>query len=129
MASIFEEVTIVWGADEQGEPVEYKITPTYADVQAIENMGISILGVIGRIQRGELQAAKISDMVCYLLRKAGCEDVTPADVYEELVEADVDDFTYICNQITRAFIPSKKSSSRTSKFSRKKRKKRSKKKT
>lgn len=110
MAAIFEEVTITWGTDEDGEPVEYTVTPTYKMVQQIEQR-ISIAGMAGRIAAGEPPVSHMAEVLSILLRSAGA-DASPDDVYAELMTTDdTESLGELANVVMTAFIPSKKSDS------------------
>ena len=110
MAAIFEEVTITWGTDEDGEPVEYTVTPTYRMVQQIEQR-VSIAGMANRIANGEPPISHMAEVLSTLLRGAGA-DASPDDVYAELMTTDDSDaLGELASVVMTAFVPQKKSGS------------------
>lgn len=110
MSAIFEEVTITWGSDEEGNPVEYTVTPNYRMVQQIEQR-VSIAGIASRIASGDPPISHMAEVLSILLRNAGA-DASAEDVYAELMTTDDSDaLTELASIVMTAFVPSKKSGS------------------
>ena len=113
MSAIFEEVTITWGTDDDGEPVEYTVTPTYRMIQQIEQR-VSIAGMSSRIINGDPPVSHMAEVIAILLRNAGAK-VSPDDVYAELMTSDDPEaMTRMAEIIITAFVPQKKSGSQGS---------------
>lgn len=109
MAAIFEEVTITWGTDDEGEPVEYTVTPTYRMVQRIEQR-VSIAGMSNRIAQGEPPISHMAEVLAVLLQGGGA-DVSAEDVYAELMSIeDTDHLIHLSQVVVTAFMPSAKKS-------------------
>ena len=109
MSAIFEEVTICWGTDDEGNPVEYKVQPTYRMVQAIEQK-VSIAGLSDRVMRGDPPMSHIADVIAHMLRSAGAK-VDSEEVYAEMMNSDdADAITDLAMVVITAFVPQKKSS-------------------
>jgi len=110
MAAIFEEVTITWGTDDDGNPVEYTVTPTYRMIQQIEQR-VSIAGISNRIMNGEPPISHMAEVIAILLRHAGAR-VSPDEVYEAIMTTDNPDMMHdLATVIVTAFVPQKKSGS------------------
>jgi hypothetical protein len=113
MASIFEEVSITWGKDENGEDKVWTVTPTYRMVQRIEQT-VSIAGLSARIARGEPPISHMAEVLYVLLSSAGAT-VSPEDVYQELMTIDDESALVELAQIViTAFMPQGKSDSQGS---------------
>lgn len=109
MAAIFEEVSICWGYDEEGNRIEYTVRPTYRMVQAIEQK-VSIAGISDRIMRGDPPISHMAYIISFLLRQAGA-DVDEESVFEELmISEDPDAIGDLARLIITAFVPQKKTS-------------------
>ena len=113
MSAIFEEVTITWGVDDDGNAVEYTVTPTYRMIQLIEQR-VSIAGISNRIMNGEPPISHMAEVISILLRHAGAR-VSPDEVYEAIMTTDNPDMMHdLATVVVTAFVPQKKSGSQGS---------------
>lgn len=99
MASIYKEIVLAW----RGE--EYTVQPSFQMAQKIESRGVSIMGVIDKIHRGEPPATQIAEILAHMLQSGGAKTATPERVYELVVKADTKEWLRITTAITIAFMP------------------------
>lgn len=69
MAPVYREVELTW------EGRAYKVTPTYALIQRIEQR-FSLAGLLGRVHRGDPPLSQLADLIAEMLRAAGCTDAS-----------------------------------------------------
>lgn len=103
MTAIYEEISITW------EGKEYTVKPTYALINRIEGQGVSIAGVVNRVQRGEPPMSHIALIFAMLLQAGGCR-VSPEDVYAFMHSegCDRDQIGQIVTLALTAFFPKQK---------------------
>lgn len=79
MAPIYQEIAITW------EGREYRITPTYAMIQKIEQR-LSIQGLIERMQAEQAPLTQLADLIATVLQLAGCRSPTATGeaIYAEI---------------------------------------------
>jgi len=110
MTAIYEEVIITWGVDDDGNPVQYNVTPTYKLIQKIEQK-YSISGISARIINGDPPVSHMAEIIAIMLRHAGA-NVSAEDVYVELVSTEDADYIFdLAHVILTAFVPQKKEQS------------------
>jgi hypothetical protein len=79
MPGIFREVDIQW----KGQKVTF--VPTMQLLRRIERE-VSIMGLLGRVSRGDFSAAEVAFVICEFLRAGGVKSVTDEDVYSEIID-------------------------------------------
>lgn len=99
MTAIYKEIVLAW----RGE--EYTIQPSFKMAQKIEARGVSIMGVIDKIHRGEPPATQIAEILAHMLQSGGAKSATPERLYELVTKADTGEWLRITTAITIAFIP------------------------
>lgn len=99
MAPIYKEIVLRWRNE------DYTVQPSFAMAQKIESRGVSIMGVIDKIHRGEPPATQIAVILAHMLQSGGAKTATPERVYELVTAADTEEWLWITTAITTAFIP------------------------
>lgn len=103
MAPIYREIVLSW----RGEEVTAQ--PSYRMVQQIEASGISIVGVIESIRRGEPRLSQVGEILSQLLRSGGAKTATPELVWAHLAAHMTDEeWIRIVEALSVAFIPQEK---------------------
>lgn len=78
MAAIYQEVELHW----RGQA--YKVTPTYAMIQQIEQK-VSISSTALRLANGDTPVSHVAEIAAHLLYSAGAKDASPDAVYAEMM--------------------------------------------
>lgn len=83
MAPVYKEIEMEW------EGVTYKVTPTYAMIQRIEQR-ISLASLMNRTLAGQPPLSQLADLIATVLKAAGCKDkdATAENINAELYDAD-----------------------------------------
>ena len=99
MAAIYEEIVLRWDGE------EYTVQPSFRMAQRIEARGISIMGVVEKIHRGEPPATQIAEIIAHMLHSGGAKRATPERVYAQLTLAEPEEWLRITTAIIIGFIP------------------------
>lgn len=103
MAPIYREIVLSW----RGE--EVTVQPSYRMVQRIEASGISIVGVLESIRRGEPRLSQVGEIVSHMLQSGGAKNATPELVWTHLAAHMTDEeWIRIVEALSIAFIPQEK---------------------
>jgi len=83
MAPVYSEITIQWNG------TEYRLTPTFALIQKIEQR-ISLAGLLNRTIEGNPPLSQLADLIATCLQVAGCRDrdATAESINAELYSAE-----------------------------------------
>lgn len=98
MAAIFQELVLTWGGK------EYRVAPSMALLNKIEQQGVSLSGIILRTAEGNPPLSHIATAVFYFLTAAGAR-VTWEDVYAEVAQFREDVLAETINAIRLAAFP------------------------
>lgn len=99
MSAIYKEIVLSW------EGKQYNVHPSFRMVQRIEATGISIMGVVTKINSGNPPFSQIAEIVAFMLFSAGCNKVRTEDIYAYLTRCDNEEWLRVTTAVTLAFIP------------------------
>lgn len=103
MAPIYNEIVLAWDGK------EVTVQPSYRMVQRIEASGISIVGVLESIRRGEPRLSQVGEIVSHMLQSGGAKSATPERVWAHLAAHMTDEeWIRIVEALSIAFIPQEK---------------------
>lgn len=98
MAAINNKINLKWG----DKTAALKVT--FADIEALEDSGVSVGPVLAKVAKGETPLTKLASVLAFSLTRAGV-DVSAEEVYSAMYSENAEEVTDMAMTALVAYMP------------------------